>query len=372
MDVVKGRFIKRLNRFVVQCLINDKKELAYLPNPGRLLEILLPDTLLYLLPQKGKSRYRFVIYGAEKDRKVVMLHTHYTNEVARWLISEGLIPELRGYQVKKQEVSFGNSRFDFLLSGKKGNLLLEVKSCTLFHRGIAMFPDAPTERGKRHIVHLSESGKGAVLFVIHDPETKLFVPDYHTDPDFARTLYSLRKEIQVLAVALGWSNRLKINTQIRPVSVGLESIESELDDSGYYAVLLKLDRDRLIETGSLGAINFPEGFYVYIGSARGSLSSRIKRHLRARKKMHWHIDYLRKYARVVHSFPIRSSVIRECELAEAIKRIADWQIPGFGSSDCNCNTHLFGFKNNPVQNRAFINTVLDFRIMEIERKTDKI
>lgn len=368
MEVVKGRFLERVNRFVVSCMIDGKRESAYLPNPGRLLEILLPDTPVYLLPQRDSSKYRFVVYGAEKSGRVVMLHTHHTNRVAGWLIEEGLIPELRNYRVKRKEVTCGHSRFDFLLSGNRGELLLEVKSCTLFHRGIAMFPDAPTERGRRHIMHLAESRRGAVLFVIHDPEAHVFVPDYHTDPDFARTLYSLRKEIQILAVSLGWTEELELMDQVRPVSIGLELIGEELEDSGYYAVVLELESERVIEVGSLGRITFPGGYYVYIGSARGMLTKRIKRHLVSRKRMHWHIDYLRRYARLTHSFPIRASVSRECELASAISRISDWQIPGFGSSDCGCNSHLFGFKEAPVHNRAFINSIMDFRVMEVLKK----
>jgi len=372
LDLVRGLFLKRLNRFVVQCLIDGKKELAYLPNPGRLLEILLPETPLYLLPQRGKSKYGFVVYGAEKRGRVVMLHTHYTNDVAGWLIREGLIPGLRGYRVERQEVTHGRSRFDFLLSGNKGELLLEVKSCTLFHRGIAMFPDAPTERGRRHILHLADSKKGAVLFVIHDPEAQVFVPDYHTDPDFARTLYSLKDKIQVFSVSLGWNEAMEVNTDVRPVKVGLELIGEELEDSGYYAVVLALDSKRKIEVGSLGRINFPRGHYVYIGSARGILTKRIKRHLVNRKRLHWHIDYLRRYARVVHVFPIRASISRECELAGAISRISDWQITGFGASDCRCSSHLFGFKENPIQKRAFINSIMDFRVMDILKKLRKV
>jgi sugar fermentation stimulation protein A len=369
LEVVKGRFLERLNRFVVSCMVGGKREFAYLPNPGRLLEILLPDTPVYLLPQRNKSRYRFVVYGAEKSGKVVMLHTHHTNRVVEWLIGEGLIPELRNYRIQRKEVACGRSRFDFLLSDYQGELLLEVKSCTLFHRGIAMFPDAPTERGKRHIMHLAESGRGAVLFVIHDPDARVFVPDYHTDPEFASTLYSLRKEIKILAVSLGWTEELELKGQVRPVNIGLELIGKELVDSGYYAVVLELESERVIEIGSLGRINFPMGHYVYIGSARGMLTKRINRHLLSRKRMHWHIDYLRRYARLTHTFPIRASVSRECELANAISRVSDWQISGFGSSDCGCNSHLFGFKEAPVHNRAFINSIMDFRVMEILKKS---
>ncbi len=372
MELIRGLFLERLNRFVLKCLVDGKEVPAYLPNPGRLIEILLPETPLYLKPKTANSGYPFVVYGAEKSGRVVMLHTHHTNRVAQWLIQRELVPELKGYKIKAAEVRRGGSRFDFLLSGRRGELLLEVKSCTLFHRGIAMFPDAPTERGRRHIKELAESGMGAVLFVVHDPQAKVFVPDYHTDPEFASTLYSMRDKIQVLAVSVGWNEKMEPAKKVRPLRVGLEPIGRELKDRGYYAVVLRVERDRVVEVGSLGRIEFPAGFYVYIGSAKRGLSGRIKRHLRLRKRLHWHIDYLRTASVVVYSFPIRSSVSRECKLAHTVKRISDWQIKGFGSGDCSCSGHLFGFRRNPLQNREFINIMLDFRVMEIDRVLNRI
>ncbi|RMG68686.1 MAG: DNA/RNA nuclease SfsA [Nitrospirae bacterium] len=361
MRIVKGVFLRRLNRFVIECLIEGKIQRAYLPNPGRLLEILLPDTPIYLEPAKRGSSCPFTVYGAKRGNRVVMLHTHYTNRVARWLINRGLVPGLEKYRIKKEEVKWGNSRFDFLLDDGRQELLLEVKSCTLFHRGIALFPDAPTERGKRHLVELAASGKGAVLFVIQDPEIKLFVPDYHTDPDFSKTLYELRKGLTLRAVCLGWDENMEIKEPVKTVDIGIEHIKAGLSDSGIYAVVLRLNEDRTIEVGSLGRINFRAGHYVYVGSAKTGLTSRIQRHKRLRKGLHWHIDYLRKESEWVHSFPIRGALSTECQLARSIGLVATAEIKGFGSSDCGCNSHLFFMEENPLQSRPFIETILDFR-----------
>ncbi len=362
MNLVKGFFLKRLNRFVVECSVDGKNTLAYLPNPGRLLEILLPNTPLYLHPARAGKKLPYTIYGAQKDKNIIMLHTHYTNHIVRRLIDEGLIEELQGYRVVKEEIRFGNSRLDFLLERRNKKLYLEVKSCTLFHKGIAMFPDAPTERGRRHLIELSKAQAAAVLFLIHCPDVQAFFPDFHTDLEFAQTLYSLRSSLKVLAVKVGWNEQMEVSTRAQKVKVGLDLLDKELQDSGVYAIVLRLDSARRIKTGSLGEILYPEGYYIYVGTAKKGLRKRINRHRAARKRLHWHIDYLRRHSSVLQGFAIRGPERSECELAEAIRRLSDWQIEGFGSTDCNCQGHLFAMADNPLQSKRFIDTILDFRV----------
>ena len=369
MEILRGIFLKRQNRFVVECLINNSHSLAYLPNPGRLLEILFPGTTIYLHPASKNKKLPYVVYGALKDERIVMLHTHYTNRIARKLIEENRIKGLQGYRVVSEEVSYGKSRLDFLLKKKNHELYLEVKSCTLFHKGIAMFPDAPTQRGKKHLHELSKTNRAAVLFIIHNPDVRLFVPDYHTDLEFARTLYSLKHKIKTYAVSIGWNDSMEISTKPVEVRVGLEMLDKELEDSGLYVYVLRLDRELMAEIGSLGKIRFPPGYYIYTGSAQKGLSKRLNRHKRKRKKLHWHIDHLSQHAQAVHGFAIRAAETDECNLAAAIRRISDWQIMGFGSTDCGCEGHLFGMAENPMHFKPFISTVLDFRVQGLLNKS---
>src|SRR3990172_11828229 len=144
-----------------------------------------------------------------------MLHTFRTNEVARYLIEKRQIPGLEKVKLVKSEVKAGHSRFDFLLKEGNRDILLEVKSCTLVGREVAMFPDAVTQRGARHLKELaehSEEGMGAgVLFVVHWPFTKVFMPDYHTDLHFSQTVLSVRNRVKIIPVAVNSNHDLSLS-----------------------------------------------------------------------------------------------------------------------------------------------------------------
>jgi sugar fermentation stimulation protein A len=120
-----------------------------------------------------------------------------------------------------------------------------------------------------------------------------------------------------------------------------------------------------IAIGRLGTIHFLPGYYVYIGSALKNLASRIQRHLALTKKIHWHIDYLRQEAEIRNILLIHSKTRFECALADAIAAIADDHIPQFGASDCQCQTHLYHFRQHPITNRAFLQAVTRVRAFEI-------
>jgi len=117
--------------------------------------------------------------------------------------------------------------------------------------------------------------------------------------------------------------------------------------NGTYILVLKLNSRKNIKVGVLGEIKFKKGFYCYVGSAIGDtkIENRCRRHLKKKKVTKWHIDYLRKEAEITEIFAIPSKKKEECEIAEKILRKADSFIPRFGSSDCNCKSHLFYFKD---------------------------
>ncbi len=109
---------------------------------------------------------------------------------------------------------------------------------------------------------------------------------------------------------------------------------------GSYVLVIKLPEEQTITIGSLGAIRFPRGYYAYVGSALGGIKSRLSHHLQRNKKLHWHIDYLLQKASI-HNIIISETTDRaECAIAQALSRQFD-SIPGFGSSDCKCHSHLF-------------------------------
>ncbi len=265
----------------------------------------------------------------------------------------------------------GHSRFDFLLERGGRPFYLEVKSCTLVGRCIAMFPDAVTLRGKRHMEELAAmSRRGTacgILFLVHWPHARFFLPDYHTDLEFARTFTDVRKDLVIKAMSLTWRPDLSLSPEVREVAIPWDAIEREARDSGSYIVMIHIPQDVTTKVGSLGEVHFPAGYYLYVGTAKRALTKRMERHMRKHTAVHWHIDYLKGYADRCTAIPIRSSTPLEHELAEAVGRIADGCIPSFGSSDCDCPSHLFRFAENPLHRQSFIDLLQYFRIDRLEK-----
>ena len=121
-------------------------------------------------------------------------------------------------------------------------------------------------------------------------------------------------------------------------------------DSGVYLFALELGGSRSITIGALGRIRFEKGWYLYVGSARRGLSSRLARHERTGpgKPLKWHIDFLRAHARTVRSFPVPTRRDLECRLAREVRKLSTGMVPRFGSSDCSCPSHLFRLAGDPT------------------------
>lgn len=370
----RALFVQRPNRFVVECRLGRRLVEAYLPNPGRLWELLLPGAVLHLRRNGDQVSLPYTAVAVEREGIPVLLHTHLANGIVEDLIRRRRIPGFEGREVLQREVRRGASRFDFLLSGRRRPLLLEVKTCTLFNRTLAMFPDAVTERGSRHVAELEElSSQGfdaGVLFLIQWPFARYFMPEYHTDLAFSENLLAARKKIDVRAMALQWEKDYSRPAGVKVLKIPWGLVEREARDEGAYMVIFRLDKDTRLRVGELGDLTFGKGHYVYAGSARRGLSRRLERHRRKRKKLFWHVDYLAGEATFMKSVAVRSSVDLECEIAGALSRIADWQVPGFGSSDCRCGGHLFGMKKSPLSSARFIDLLMHYRMGRIEEELE--
>ena len=109
---------------------------------------------------------------------------------------------------------------------------------------------------------------------------------------------------------------------------------------GSYVLLIELPEEQTITTGSLEALYFPCGYYAYVGSAMGGFKSRLNYHLQKSKRPHWHIDYLLQKASVSGIILCQTEERVECLIAQELSRQFS-SIPGFGSSDCKCHSHLF-------------------------------
>jgi sugar fermentation stimulation protein A len=361
----RGTFMGRPNRFIVHYRRGRTEGKAYLANPGRLGEILLPGVDL-LLARRPHTKIGMEAIGATWRRRwpgdrprTVFLNTGRVNDLAHRLLEGRRIPSLSRYEIEKREFTLGRSRFDFLLRSRRTRYLLEVKSVTLVEEGVALFPDATTIRGARHLLHLSEFSRkrghrSGVLFLVQGHADR-FLPDLHNDLEFARTFRSVRGKVDVHPYLLSprlHRGRITFPGSPRRLLIPWKRLDGSIVDGGLYLLAMHLDRSVRIPVGSLGSIPFRKGHYVYIGSARRNLTKRIERHLRRRKRLHWHVDHLRDKCDPVKGFPVRG-ILGECELARDVAAIGSGTVEGFGSSDCGCPSHLVRFADPPHRTPTF-------------------
>ena len=366
--LVSARFRSRPNRFLVLAETDQGVVKAHCPNPGRLWEIFTPGRSLILRYSGDPGRATaYSLAAAEYNGKVLPLHAAGANDITEELVLPALFPGLLRY---RRAASVGSSRFDFELflpqDGGEKRILAEVKACTLSEEGLAMFPDAPTERGRRHMEELAEltragEAEGHVIFILHHADTRAFMPNFHTDPGFAKTMDDLRGILSFHAVSVSTDRGGEV-TLVNPDLPILPPPRETLDrDRGVYLIMLELTEAKTLEVGALGKRSFPKGWYVYAGSARRGLTARVERHLRKRKTKRWHIDYLTSEAAVRKGIPVYTDGDLECRLAREVGRTAESEIPGFGSSDCRCPSHLFYFPRSPLTSRPFLDTLFRFR-----------
>jgi sugar fermentation stimulation protein A len=373
-----GRFIHRINRFVVEVEVEGQRVEAYLANPGRLWELLLPGAELLLARSPLTAKLPYTVIACLKDGLPVMLHTHLTNRVVQDLIVGQWPGFFKDYRMVRAEPAWGRHRFDLLLAEKDSGeeYYLEIKSTTLFAGSLAMFPDAVTKRGAAHLLKLKELTAMGIrtgcLFVVMNPEVKHFLPAYHIDSNFTQAFREVSGSVELKAVAIGFDNSFTRVSTLKPLTIPGNIIEAEFADRGAYLLLIRLEQEKIITVGKLGPSTFVAGYYVYAGSAMNGLRSRIARHLRRKKQFHWHIDYLAAAADAITPVPIISSERLECLLAQALSALSEKTLIGFGSTDCRCPGHLFYFAKNPLQSHSFIDLIQHYRIGRLEPRIQPI
>ncbi len=192
-EICWGRFLSRPNRFIAQVELDGKQETVHVKNTGRCAELLLKGARVVLSAADNparKTRYDLVAVYKE-GTGLINMDSQAPNAAAGELLArlypgEKLLPEQK----------CGASRFDFALESEKGRRWVEVKGCTLERSGHCFFPDAPTERGRRHLQELTalslQGVDATVLFLIQMKGVIDFAPNGETDPAFARALREAR------------------------------------------------------------------------------------------------------------------------------------------------------------------------------------
>jgi sugar fermentation stimulation protein A len=202
---VQGTFLSRPNRFLGMVRVRGRETACFVPNPGRLRELLRPGTQVYLRRTDGvgrKTRWDLVL--ARRGDLLVSVDTRVVNLLVPEAIRSGTVPSLRGLEVVKAEYPFLDSRLDFLARDGEAPVLLEAKSCTLVKEGVALFPDAPTSRGRRHLETLGagirKGMKAMVIFVIQREDGESFSTNTDLDPEFGRAFrHALRCGVRACA-----------------------------------------------------------------------------------------------------------------------------------------------------------------------------
>ncbi len=210
---INAHFVERPNRFLARVLVGAVGFSTFLPNPGRLHELLFKGVKVLLRESPAVHRKtRYDLIAVYSGNEVISVDSRVPNLLLRELLHSRLIPEFTRYTRIKPEFKFGDSRFDFCLSNRREKCLLEAKSCTLLLDGIALFPDAPTERGRRHVQELvkaKENGyRACILFLIQRRGAKLFRPNADTDPEFAHVLVNADNlGVEVIAYSTRFDGR---------------------------------------------------------------------------------------------------------------------------------------------------------------------
>ncbi len=189
----EGSFLFRPNRFIAHVQRKGKTEICHVKNTGRCKELLLPNARVILhRPDTAGRKTKYDLIGVQKENWLINIDSQAPNKIAHeWL-------QTLGFSVIRPETTFSQSRFDFYLEKGNKKIFAEVKGVTLEQEGLALFPDAPTERGVKHLRELMkcrEQGYEAwVIFIIQMKGVHSFSPNESTHPAFAQALREARNK----------------------------------------------------------------------------------------------------------------------------------------------------------------------------------
>lgn len=201
--VEQGIFKKRPNRFIAHVEINGKEEVCHVKNTGRCRELLVSDALVFLEESDNPNRKtKYDLIAVEKGNRLINMDSQIPNKVVEEWLKEG---NLFGKEAKvRREVVYGNSRFDLYIESGERKIFMEVKGVTLEENNVVRFPDAPTQRGVKHIQELEKCIKdgyeACLIFVIQMEDVDYFTPNRDTHPEFAEALKTAEKAgVHILA-----------------------------------------------------------------------------------------------------------------------------------------------------------------------------
>lgn len=190
-NMKKGSFLVRPNRFLAHAVIDGQEEICHVKNTGRCKELLLPGAEIWCQHHDDPGRKtQWSLITVRKGDRLINIDSQVPNKLAYDYVKDGglgFVPDL-----VKAEKTYGNSRFDLYYEAGERRGFVEVKGVTLEEEGVARFPDAPTERGRKHLLELQQAAaegyEAWVLFVLAMEDMKRFEPNWPRDPTFSDTL----------------------------------------------------------------------------------------------------------------------------------------------------------------------------------------
>ena len=191
--LVEARFLHRLNRFAAVVDLQGKETLVHVANSGRMHELFVVGNVCWLRPARGEHRKTaYDLALVDIGDTLVSADARLPNHLVHRAFREGRLLQFADYLECHTEVTYGESRLDLALRGPAGTCFVETKSVTLVEDGAALFPDAPTTRGRKHVFSLmravAEGYRAAVVFVIQRDDAQFFRPHYDADPEFGQAL----------------------------------------------------------------------------------------------------------------------------------------------------------------------------------------
>lgn len=220
--IVEGIFIKRPNRFIAEVLVNGKEEIVHVKNTGRCKELLLPgaNILLEDCSHNPNRKTKYSLISVWKGNMLVNMDSQVPNAVVYQALKDNSINEINNLTKIKREVSFGNSRFDIYFESENQKGFIEVKGVTLEEQGISMFPDAPTERGTKHVLEMIEAVnqgyRGIIFFLIQMKGPDIFRLNWQMDSKFSEAVkLASENGVEILAYdSIVQDNRIEIGKLI--------------------------------------------------------------------------------------------------------------------------------------------------------------
>ena len=192
--IVEGIFLTRPNRFIAQVMIDGEEETVHVKNTGRCKELLLPGAKIILedCSHNLNRKTKYSLIAVWKGDMLVNMDSQVPNKVVFDAIKDNKIKGYENLDFLKREVTYGNSRFDMYFENEDEKGFIEVKGVTLENNGISMFPDAPTERGTKHVLEMIQAArygyKGAIFFLIQMKEIKEFRLNWKMDEKFSQAI----------------------------------------------------------------------------------------------------------------------------------------------------------------------------------------